>query len=169
MIVHKFLRPGAVGHFSGFPWPVPQGDGPGVWVEAKVDPCRSGIHACVVADLPFWMLEELWVTELDGPVTELRSCVVAPRGRLVRRVEGWDGAACQDFCNDCLVVGRDAAASSSEAAAALPFLESAASRSAPAEAALVATHLFDHVGSARAERLRQARWLADRLGLDCAL
>ena len=42
MLAYKFLRPGAVGPFSGFVWPA------GEWVTAgdAPAPCRTGIHAC---------------------------------------------------------------------------------------------------------------------------
>ena len=51
MIAYKFLRPDGTGVFTGFSWPLPNG-GPGRWVEANVEPCRSGIHACRPEHLP---------------------------------------------------------------------------------------------------------------------
>ena len=53
MIAYKFLRPDGTSVFTGFSWPLPNG-GPGPWVEATVDPCRSGIHACRPEHLPLW-------------------------------------------------------------------------------------------------------------------
>ena len=68
MRAYKFLRPGAVGPFSGHRWPVPAGGDPGAWVEAAGGPalCR-GVHGCRVADLPWWVQEELWEAEFDAP------------------------------------------------------------------------------------------------------
>ena len=65
--------------FSGFDWRLPSG-GPGAWVEAPPDPCRSGIHACRPADLPFCARGALYEIELDGAVVEEHMNVIAPRG-----------------------------------------------------------------------------------------
>ena len=46
---YKFLAPGAVGPFSGFAWPTGT---PGPWVEAVPHTCATGVHACLVEDLP---------------------------------------------------------------------------------------------------------------------
>ena len=51
MIAYKFLRSDHTGVFTRFRWPLP-GGAPWAWAEAPVVPCRSGIHACRVADLP---------------------------------------------------------------------------------------------------------------------
>jgi len=81
LIAYKFLDEGAVGPFTGFRWPV------GEWVDAGgVDPCLEGIHACRLRDLPVWIGRELWEIELDGGLVEQERKVVAPRGRLTRRV-----------------------------------------------------------------------------------
>ena len=61
--VPRRLRAGV---FSGFAWPLPD-DRPGAWVESEVDACRSGIHACRHADLPFWLAPALYEIELGGP------------------------------------------------------------------------------------------------------
>ena len=65
MIAYKFLRPDGTGVFTGFSWPLPNG-GPGAWVEADVEPCRSGIHACRPEHLPLWAGHALYEVELDG-------------------------------------------------------------------------------------------------------
>ena len=54
MIAYKFLHPDGTGAFTRFAWPLPDG-GAGPWVEAPVEPCRSGIHACGRDDLPLWL------------------------------------------------------------------------------------------------------------------
>src|SRR5206468_5119819 len=75
VIAYKFLAPGSVGPFTGYRWE------PGRWVEVHaLDPCRRGIHACRVRDLPIWLDAELWEIELDGGIVEQDRKVVAGRG-----------------------------------------------------------------------------------------
>lgn len=108
----KFLASGAVGPFSGYRWPAPGGARePGEWVTAEdgLDPCRSGLHVCRSVDLPFWVHEELYVVEIDGPVTEYESFVLAGRARLVHRVE-WGRRAAGTFSRACAWRVRDRAA-----------------------------------------------------------
>ncbi|MEA2384124.1 MAG: hypothetical protein QOH72_4095 [Solirubrobacteraceae bacterium] len=66
MIAYKFLCAGAVGRFSGHRWPLP-GD-PGAWVVARGDAtlCATAVHGCRVADLPWWLHDELWEAEFDA-------------------------------------------------------------------------------------------------------
>ncbi|WP_437672601.1 hypothetical protein [Sorangium sp. So ce131] len=89
MIALKFLAAGGVSPFLGYPWPAPGASGPGPWVEAPDDDPTHGVHACRTADLPYWLGEELWRIELDGPVLELPTQLVARRARLIERVGGW--------------------------------------------------------------------------------
>src|SRR5690242_18164858 len=99
---YKFLRPGAVAPFTAVPWPQPDGDGPGAWLESAVaEPCRRGVHACTAADLPYWLQDELWEVELDGDVQRVGHKLVARRGRLVRRIADWNEDAARAFSRDC--------------------------------------------------------------------
>jgi hypothetical protein len=92
VIAYKFLDAGAVGPFTGFRWPVDE------WVEADgVDLCSEGIHACRVRDLPVWLGRELWEIELDGNVVEQELKLVAPRGRLLRRIDEWNDDVAREF------------------------------------------------------------------------
>ena len=84
MKAYKFLRADGTGVFTGFAWPLPDG-APGAWVETEPDPCRSGIHACRLGDLPYRAGRVLYEIELDGDVVEHKTKVVAARGRLARR------------------------------------------------------------------------------------
>jgi hypothetical protein len=104
VIAYKFLRAGAEGPFTGFAWPLPADDGePGAWVSGDClrGACASGVHACRPSDLPIWLCDELWVAELAGDVVHARSKVVAPRGRLVRRVAEWTPDASAQLSEAC--------------------------------------------------------------------
>jgi hypothetical protein len=105
---YKFLQLGAVGRFSQFEWPTD------VWVSADgpARPCRRGIHACSVDDLPHWLDEELWVIELAEPVTAKVDKLLAPAGRLDRRIAEWDEDAARRLARDCLARIRDRAVES---------------------------------------------------------
>jgi hypothetical protein len=97
----KFLLADGRSPFVGFDWRA-AGDG---WVDAAPgDPtaCRSGIHACRVADLPYWLGEELWSVELDEP-RELAHKVVARRARLGTRVEAWTPEAQRELALACVL------------------------------------------------------------------
>jgi len=98
VIAYKFLRVGRTGPFSRFAWPEP-----GIWVRADTEtiPCRRGIHACRVQDLPWWLADELWEIELDGDVRVDDHKILAPAGRLRSRVEGWTAACGQAYADAC--------------------------------------------------------------------
>ena len=74
---------------AAFRWDLPDTK-PGGWVEARVDPCRGGPHACRPGDLPFWPSDSLYEIEVDGEISEGGSKLVASRGRLLRRIDAWD-------------------------------------------------------------------------------
>lgn len=161
---YKFLDDGAVGPFTGFRWPV------GEWVDAgAVDPCLTGIHACRVRDLPIWLGRELWEIELAGEVIEQQRKVVAVRGRLIRRIDGWNERVAHDF-------GRFCAQRTRERVGFLPVLSGyvgdvdnfvAQHRIAIAGfAAARAAERRDGPYAYEEERLAQAGWLADRLALE---
>jgi len=121
VIAYKFLRPGAVGPFSGVPWPAPSAGRPGAWVtaDAAPRPCVAGVHACRAGDLSWWLDAELWRIELDGQIVEAPRKLVAQRGRLVERVDAWTAATATAFAEACVLRVRDGAA------AALPESEAA--------------------------------------------
>jgi hypothetical protein len=163
MIAYKFLTPGRVGLFSGVRWPEP-----GEWLDAgAVDPCRAGIHACRVDDLPYWLLPELWRVELDGDVVAGERMVIAPRGRLVERVTGWNEQTARAFGAACAQEARRRVEASPDLE---PFAADAegTAEGSPQFAAFATARLAElQEGPAGydAERARQARWLADALGL----
>jgi hypothetical protein len=120
MTTYKFLRRGGIGPFSRYAWPLPRGGGPGAWVLASGGAalCHNAIHACRVRDLPWWLQEELWEAELDGTVSAGRHKVMAPRARLVRRVDAWDAGCAQRFGDACAFRARDHAAAALDRAGA---------------------------------------------------
>ena len=163
MIAYKFLDPGATSPFTGFRWSPPDG-GPGAWVEAPVEPCRSGIHACRRDDLPLWLGRVLYEIELDGEIVEERNKVIASRGRLLRRIDAWDEIRVK-FTRMC----ADRAHELARAEPALSALDDDIEPSIPDGAAMLgfmAAAIAEERGGMdayRAERERQAAWLAERL------
>ena len=173
MRAYKFLRPGRVGPFSGARWPAPEDGEPGSWVRGMDGRalCSTGVHACTLEDLPFWMGEELWEVELEEPVERERSKLVAPAGRLVARVAAWDEEAALAFMDATVdrIRELDDAGYMTEAEI---FCVGEAGRSDPfgnaALSTMIVVEAAEHAGGAEAvreERARQARWLSDRLAL----
>lgn len=185
-IAFKFLRPGAIGPFSDYRWPIPAEGRPGAWVAGSGEPpvCRSGVHACEARHLARWIWEELWEVELDGVVEAHGHKLRASRGRLLRRVETWSAACAKDFAEACAVrAAQHAAAASIEdsqvaigmAADGATRAEAARSTSDPyvaAHGAAVSAYI-SAMTALRAggrelhdvERDWQARWLLDELSL----
>jgi len=98
MIAYKFLERGRIARFSGREWPKSG------WLETEGElrECRNGIHACRVEDLSYWLGEELWEVELAGKVIPGKLKLVAERGRLGARVDGWDDVAQAEFARECV-------------------------------------------------------------------
>jgi hypothetical protein len=163
VITYKFLRRDGTGPFTRFAWPLPDG-GPGAWVEAPIVPCRSGVHACRMSDLPLWLGRELYEVELAGEIVEEPTKVVASRARLLRRIDAWDDALRDAYTRDC-------ADRAHALAAGLPEWEAVIEPSIPEGPALlgfVAARIAeerDGIAAYHAERARQVAWLAERLGL----
>jgi hypothetical protein len=165
VIAYKFLRPDGTGVFSGFAWPLPEG-GPGPWIEARVDPCGTGIHACRRGDIPLWAGRALYEIELAGEIVEEPSKVVAPRGRLLRRITGWDDAFRVEYTRMCADRAHELARG-----AGLDGWDTVVEPSIPEGPALLgfmAARIAEQIsgpGAYDAERARQADWVAERLSL----
>ena len=165
MRAFKFLTADGSGVFSGFAWPLPDG-APGAWVESEVDPCRSGIHACRPSDLPYWLADALYVIELDGPLDEQAVKVVAPRGRLIRRVESWDEAMREAYSQMCFARAGELSATNAEVASWAP--PPTIGLWEAARLGFIVARIAEQVGGIAAhleERERQSEWLVERLGL----
>jgi hypothetical protein len=167
VIAYKFLRRDGTGVFTRFAWPLPNG-GPGAWVEAPVEPCRSGIHACRAGDLPLWLGRDLYAVELGGEIVEERTKVIASRARLLRRIDAWDDGLRAAYTRDCadrahaLARGADPPLREWEAVVEPSVAEG------PALLGFVAARIAevrDGGAAYRAERARQVAWLTERLGL----
>jgi hypothetical protein len=169
VIAYKFLDAGGAGRFSMFAWPRPTPGSPGEWVEAEPSLCASGIHACRVGDLPFWLDVELWRIELDGPVVRANHKVVAGRGRLVEHVVAWDDAAARDFSSACADRVRELAGASEALSGYVADARKNVGVGPVAVVGSISARVAELVGGVAgydAERATQARWLADRLGLE---
>jgi hypothetical protein len=155
----KFLRPGAVGPFSGHAWAA-RG-----WV--------ADVSACTRAQLPWWICEELWEVELDGAVETTAHKQRAERGRLVRRLEAWTPEAAAAFAAACAeraaghAVGagpiadgmaRDGATRARAAASLEPY----AAAQGAAVSAYIAAMTARRVGGDEAFAAERA-WQAERL------
>jgi hypothetical protein len=162
---YKFLRSGSVGPFTGFSWVM------GQWVESTgAALCEHGVHACRVDDLPFWVNEELWEVELDGEVVTAGRKVVAPRGRLVRRVEAWTAAASRELADTAAARARVHADARPRDAMARAYAEDAERRAGQGKAyvatfiAAVAAEYAGGPAGRDAERAAQADWFRALLG-----
>ena len=164
MIAYKFLASGAVAPFTGYRWR------PGEWVDADAaDPCRLGVHACRTRDLPIWLDDELWELELDGDVIELDRKLVAPRGRLIRRVDAWTPDVALAFARFCAQRTRRRVGFLPVLSGFVGDVDRFVSQRRVAIAGFAAARAAELRDGPRAydpERLVQAAWLAGRLGLE---
>ena len=166
MIAYKFLADRAVAPFTGFRWRVDE------WVDAGVvEPCFSGIHACTVEQLPYWLGPELWEIELAGEIVRQARKVVAARGRLIRRHDGWNGELREAFATDLLERTRERFGSVPILSGYVVDIERFRATGRTGLAAFAAARAAEWGGGPRAyerERARQAQWLARRLALAAA-
>jgi hypothetical protein len=162
---YKILRPDGTGVFTAFPWPLPT-CGPGEWVDAEPDPCRSGIHACTPEQLPLWIGRGLYEIELDGEILAEATKVVASRGRLLRAVETWDEQAHDAYTRMCADRAHELARNQG-----LDGWDAVIEPSVPEGGALlgfVAARIAEEIDGTdgyHRERASQAEWLVERLQL----
>jgi hypothetical protein len=162
----KFLHRGRAAPFTGVTWPPPR-----EWLASAAPPelCRAGVHALRADVLATWIAEELWRVELDGAKELAPGIVVAPRGRLLARVEAWNDQTAREFALACAAhVGARATGRAAEYAAdAAAAAGEAVTADSATRVGYVAAHAAEAMapGGFAAERRWQSRWLADRLGL----
>jgi hypothetical protein len=167
VIAYKFLRPDGTSAFTGFRWELPAAQA-GAWVDARVDPCRAGVHACRLDDLPLWIGRTLYEIELAGEIVKAGSKLVASRGRLVRRVEAWDDKLRDAYTQMCGDRAHHLALSVAPALEAWDAVVDPSLSEGPAVLGFIAARIAEEIAGPtayHAERARQARWLAQRLGL----
>lgn len=169
MIAYKFLSEGAIGPFSAAQWPPP-----GEWLEvdAPLEVCANGVHACARDTLAYWLGEELWAVELDGAIVDESTVVVAGRGRLLSRIDRWP-AVSRRFAEACAERARELSARAPENARVKGLATEVAEHAERAEeprhaviaayATAVAADILDP-GGFDSERTWQSRTLADLLG-----
>jgi hypothetical protein len=168
VIAYKFLLADGTSPFTGFHWDLPDG-GPGPWVEASADPCRSGVHACRAAGLPLWVSEVLYEIELEGGIVEGRSKVVAPRGRLLRRIVAWDEEVSNVYTRTCGDRAHELAHSVEPRLESWDAVVEPSIPEGPALLGFVAARIAEEISGRegyRAERTAQTGWLVKRLGLE---
>ena len=90
--------------FTGWKWPLPDGQQPGEWVlaEGPIALCTNGIHAANTEQLPHWLGMELWEIELDGQVVFDEAALIASRARLIKPIAAWNEATRQEYARWCL-------------------------------------------------------------------
>src|SRR5262249_6302383 len=103
----KFLERGRMAPFGGHVWPAPGHGAPGEWIQ----PAGGEVFGCRMSDLPCWVNAELWEVELEGPIRTLPTQIVGRRGRLLRRMVGWDELAPRAYAVACAERARDLAVS----------------------------------------------------------
>jgi hypothetical protein len=170
MIAYKFLRGDGSSVFTGFRWPLPDG-GPGAWVDAPVDPCRSGIHACRPAGLPYWIGRSLYEVELAGDIVEEPTKLVASRGRLLRRVTAWNDSLRDAYTRMCADRAHELALDASPPLRQWDAVIEPSVPEGPALLGFVAARIAEERHGTDAyhdERGRQTAWLVERLGFQDA-
>jgi hypothetical protein len=112
-----------------------------------------------------WAGRTLYEIELAGEIVEDAMKVVAPRGRLLRRIEAWDDALRDEYTRMCADRAHELARGAS-----LASWDEVIEPSVPEGPALlgfVAARIAEEISGPaayRAERDRQADWLAERQG-----
>ena len=168
MIGYKFLRRDGTSVFTGFRWPLPEDGSPGRWVDAQVDPCRSGVHACRLAELPMWVAPVLYEIELDGTIVQQRWKVVASRGRLVRRIDVWDDKLRDAYTRMCADRAHELALGATPPLHDWDAVIEPSVPEGPALLGFVAARIGEErwgVPGYQAERARQTAWLVEHLAL----
>jgi hypothetical protein len=168
VIAYKFLHPDGTSIFTGFSWPIEEG-GPGAWVEAEIDPCRSGIHACRPEHLPLWAGQTLYELELDGDIVEDGMKLIASRARVTRRVEAWEESVRDGYTRMCADRAHELARGPSPPLEQWEAAIEPSVREGPALLGFMAARIAEEIGGPEAyhaERARQTDWLVEQLGLE---
>ena len=84
-------------------WPLPHDGQPGKWVEVAgpLVACLNGLHVCRLNQLLAWLGPTIWRVEINGERIEEVEKIVARRGRLLSRCEGWTEKSARLFAVAC--------------------------------------------------------------------
>jgi hypothetical protein len=168
VIAYKFLRLDGTSVFTGFRWPI-EGLGTDTWIEARVDPCRSGIHACRAEHLPLWAGQTLYELELNGEIREDSGKLIGSRARLTRRIEAWEESVRDRYTRMCADRAHELARSASPPLEQWEAAVEPSVREGPALLGFMAARIAEELDGPEAytaERRRQTAWLVDELGLE---
>lgn len=94
--------------------------------------------------------------------------VVAPRGRLVRQIDGWNDETREAYSQMCIAQAGELAESAPETVGSWAP-PPAATAAGPALMGYIAARMAESIGGIEAyidERRRQSAWLAERLDLE---
>jgi hypothetical protein len=144
----------------------------GEWLESDSPPalCRAGVDALLPDVLATWIAEELWRVELDGGEALAPGIIVAPRGRLLARVEEWNDDTAREFALACAAHVRGGATgrAAEYAADTVASADAAVADYTATTVAYMAAHAAEAMtpGGFAAERRWQSLWLAARLGVE---
>jgi hypothetical protein len=178
MLAYKVLHDGRSA-FTGWDWPVSDGDSPGEWIEVNgpIALCENGVHACTARQLAPWIGNELWAVELDGEILQTDLVLVASRARLLAPVHAWDESMRTRYGEACLTRATPLAAERPDLQPLLARIQRATSFASAGAAGYWAAMLAgDSMADRRfgpeyergfaVERAAQADWLQAQLNLD---
>ena len=112
MRAYAFLGPTASDFVSGVRWSVPDGRGPGAWLETAADSPLRGYRA---VQLLWWLDRHLWEVELAGDVRTTDRSILGERGRLLAPVHAWTPDVARGLTADCALRLRDRSVATLEA------------------------------------------------------
>lgn len=100
----KMLEGSKPAHGGKGEWDLPKvnTDGsitPGDWREVSdtIVACANGLHVVDAGHINEWLTNDVYVAEVDGPVLFYQNKWIARRARLVRKIEGLNKKAVEDF------------------------------------------------------------------------
>lgn len=171
--LYACLSEGAVAFLCGWSWPRPSNGKPGPWVRAEVDAPREAIRGVPLEQLPWWLDDELWELELEGPTTHAGRAVTGNRARLVRRVEAWTPEVAGELVTACEQRLREAALDEYASDVLLYARDAGRPAAAAGVAAYIAAHALAGGDQSAAtydaefarQRVWQVEWLKRRLQL----
>ena len=86
-----------------FPWPLPEGEGPGQWlptVKGDLVVYENGYHVCTTKQLLGWLGPLIWEVEVRGEVVHAGLMTVVRSARIVAPTR-WDDRTARLFACDC--------------------------------------------------------------------